>query len=128
MRVADTIFALIMHGLDERREAMNPNKAKRSRNVSSKDLLQAAIVVAVLLVLGWYKEAGSRVAAILFAAIPLLGLCYYLLRIPPDERRKAEQWGHSELFQSWIGKLFFGFLLFLIIILAVLAAHRRISG
>jgi hypothetical protein len=89
-------------------------------------VLQAAIVVAALLVLGWYKEAGSRAAAVIFAAIPLLGLCYYL-RIPPEERM-AKDWRHSELLQSWLGKLFFGFLLLFILALAVLLVHKWIAG
>lgn len=87
----------------------NREKNNLSKNVTSKELFQAAVVVAALLILGWYKETGSRVAAFVFVLIPVVGLLYYL-RIPTEKRKKAEQEVNSELRKNTIGKLWIGFL------------------
>jgi hypothetical protein len=58
---------------------MNPKTDNnRSRNVTPKDLIQAAFVVIVLFILGWYKETESKISALVFAVLPVIGLLYYL--------------------------------------------------
>jgi uncharacterized membrane protein YkvI len=87
----------------------NKEEIRHSRNVTQKDLIQAVIIVAAILILGWYKETGSKIAALIFAIIPVIGVIYYL-RIPAEKRQEAEQEANAELRKSPIGKLWIGFL------------------
>jgi archaellum biogenesis protein FlaJ (TadC family) len=91
----------------------------RSRNVAPKDLLAITIAVAVVIVLLWYKETGSKIATIIIAIIPIVGLLYYL-KVPAEKRRKAEQVTNLELRESTIGKLWIGFLWLLGILVVLL--------
>lgn len=95
---------------------------RNSKNATSKELLQAALIVAAMLILFWYKETGSRVAAFVFAIIPIVGLLYYL-RIPAEKRKKAEQEAHAELRKSTIGKLWIGFIWLFVILSVILIIH-----
>lgn len=87
----------------------------------------AALVVSVGVILGWYKETGSKAAAILFAGIPVFCLLCYL-GISPDERRKTEQCASAEFNHSWISKSWHGFLHFLILAAIGLLVYRFITG
>ncbi|MDD5008034.1 MAG: hypothetical protein PHU49_06700 [Syntrophorhabdaceae bacterium] len=94
----------------------------KSRNVTAKDLIQAAFVVVALVILVWYKETGSKAAALVFAAVPLVALLYYL-RIPIEERRRAEQRVKAEMRQTVIGRLWVGFMYLLVLTAVGLLLH-----
>jgi len=66
------------------------NKQKTVRNVTAKDLLVAGIVIVLLVFVGWYKEAGEKWAALIFAVVPIIGVLVYL-KIPREKRIKAEK-------------------------------------
>lgn len=97
-------------------------ESRHSKNVTSRDLLQAVLVVVAGLILVWYKETGSRIAAFVFAIIPIVGLLYYL-RIPAEKRKKAEREANSELRKSTIGKFWIGFIWLFGILSIILIIH-----
>lgn len=94
----------------------------RSRNVTPKDLIQAAFAVVVVVILGWYKETGSKTAAFVFAAIPVAFVLYYL-RVPAEQRRRAAQQAKAEMKNSTIGRLWKGFFYLWVVIALVLLIH-----
>jgi phosphatidylserine synthase len=95
---------------------------QKSRNVTAKDLIQAAFVVVALVILAWYKETGSKAAALVFTALPLVALLYYL-RIPVEERKRTEQRVKAEMRQTMIGRLWIGFMYLLILTAVGLLLH-----
>ena len=80
-------------------------KSSKNRKVTYNDIITALIVILSLLVLGWFKETGEKWAVIIFAAIPLIGLIYWL-RLPKEQREVAEKQAKKELRQSLTWKLF----------------------
>lgn len=78
---------------------------RTTRNVSAKDIVAAIIVVILLIFIGWHKEAGDKWAALIFTAIPVFGLLYWL-KIPSENRLQIEKNAKEETDRSKLGKGF----------------------
>lgn len=114
-----------MPALDQRNDRQPDGN--RSRNVTPRDLIQVAFVVVAGVILGWYREMGSKTAALIFAVVHVVGLFYYL-RIPAEERKRASQRAMAELKQSRLGRLRIGFMYLLGFVLVVPMLHSFVAG
>ncbi|MDH5652634.1 MAG: hypothetical protein OEZ39_12340 [Gammaproteobacteria bacterium] len=94
---------------------MDKENKSRSRNVTQRDLIVAAIVVVVMLFIGWYKEAGAVWAKVVFSIIPILCLVAYLF-MPKVITNKPKEETNNELDKSLIERVWPYFLLGLAIV------------
>jgi len=100
---------------------------KENRKVTSKDILTAIIVVSFLLVIFWFKENGEKWAAIIFAAIPLIGwICW--LRLPKEKRKLAEKQAKEELRESRAWKIFLVTVISIAAILLLFGIYMKSLG
>lgn len=105
---------------------MEEKNNTESKNVTPKDLFVAAIIVVVLLFVGWYETLGEKWAKLVFAAVLILGLIVWL-RIPKEKRIEAEEKANKELNKSVIGrawKYFTWALVALCVVLVVVSFFR----
>ena len=68
----------------------NATANRDSPRVTASGYLQVALVVAVLLVLIWYKEAGNKAAGIVFATLMLIATIVGGFLVHKAKRRKDE--------------------------------------
>jgi len=90
----------------------------------------AAIVVAILVPVLWFRTTGEKWATLVFAAIPIVGLVYWLC-LPAKVRAEAKINSKLELNSSRLGRAwnYFMWVMFVLAGLAIVTAlFMRMSG
>ena len=80
-----------------------PETSRQPDKVGLKNLILIATAVGLMLVVVWFREAGASWALYLLAAVPLVGLLFWL-RVPAEQRSEAEAGAAEALRRTPLGR------------------------
>ena len=80
-----------------------PETPRQPDKIGFKNLILIATALGLMLVVVWFREAGASWALYLLAAVPLVGLLFWL-RLPAEKRSEAKAGAAEALGQTPLGR------------------------